>query len=213
MRYAFAVLVTLLAGFQAAAQPITIGWAAGAQGNQSPDRPAKNLTLAPDGKCSFVSRSAWVVAATFNQRFTYSNLAEKLTGVTADDLKSYDFIAFEGNSSKAVFENSIWFVTDNAASASGLFLGDVTLPEQQLRFKTGVMSVEDYKKVFKKVKEIRDAKGRPIEWVGWILVDIPDTMKMDRDHLKLFLTGVHKGATASKLDGSPDPDAIGLIVH
>lgn|GEM_PF-3531353 len=47
---------------------------------------------------------------------------------------------------------------------------------------------------------------------GWILVDIPDTLKMDPAAIKFFLTGLHVTGV-SKFDGSPDPDAVGLIVH
>ena len=224
---AFAALVTLFAAFHASAQTpcraaaselagrMTIAWAEGADGNQDATRPANNVRFAPDGKTTDASGSNWLLADSFKRKATYDTLAAKLC-LSARDLKAYDIIAFEGNSQKQQFENSIWFLTDNNVWAAGTFTGSPELPgpvfPTQLNFRAGWMPVSDYRHFFGEKIEIRNAENKLIDNVGWILIDLPDTVKMDPASVKLFLNGLHK-PKGSKFEGSPEPDAIGMIVH
>lgn len=183
---------------------------------------------APDGRTTEVSGSSYLYLLSFKDRVSYplpktdktpktvkGSLEELLELPAGESLQNWDLIAFEGNSQHVAFESSIWFVSDFKGAAAGAYNTDsrektavVNPPTKSpLRFMSGQMRTADYFAFFH-----IDAKTAiwPVDVVAWILVDVPDGIDVNASNFKVLLTGAQIGKTG---DGTPNPDAVGVIVH
>jgi hypothetical protein len=229
------VLGTLLACSPLFAQ-VTISWPRSSLGTV-PD--LKALRGAPDGRYTGLGVSDYVLAVDFNHKGkpvegTYSTLEDDL-GLPKGELSHWDLIAFEVQSrqsqpSSGGWESSIWFVTDMVHAAAGPFPSGNASSPPLLSFKTGPLTPDAYQGIFKKsfkgfskvftpgsapslCSSSPKCSNSPTRCcapgsIAWILVRIPREIDTTSPLFRVYVSGASIGK-----QGSPDPDAIGVIRH
>ncbi|HYI68830.1 MAG TPA: hypothetical protein VEX87_03735 [Skermanella sp.] len=210
------VAVTLCFGTQlfaaeATAAPETpmIAWAETMLDANTADPP--NVIGAPDDKGTGISDFHYVWVRDFRTPTSYSNISGIL-GISNDDLAAADVIAFEQNgpqpASGGGWESSVWFFNDQKMSYAETFdeisaQGTIAANRRAV-FRTGTISRDDYGKLF-----ATDAKSGVMSWV---LIDVPDDIDVHSPNFSIWVSGT--GASpVGRGEGSPDAEAIGILVH
>jgi hypothetical protein len=195
---------------EASAAPgdVSISWA-GNEADAVTPNPGNELG-APDTKVTTISDFHFVWVRYFGPPTAYSGLGT-LLGVSPGVLAKADVIAFEANGGHPAagggWESSTWFFSDLRRAYAETFderAGEGTINGgRRARFWTGSFSDSNYKAYF--------CKADPSVCTGtdavysWILIDVPDDIDIHAPFFSVWVSGATLG------EGSPDPDAIGII--
>jgi hypothetical protein len=195
-----AAMFSLLAAAAGLAPAAEVSWAAfGAlpSGTLLP-----GIIGAPDGTLAPVP---WH-AAKFTETASYATLAAKM-GLTESQLGSYDVLAWEGNGGSPAasggWESATWTFNDFVTTVSSTFnelTGAGSSPD--VLFKTGSITGAQYNSVFG--THVADGEV----W-SWLLVQLPSTVHARSPSFNVDFLPV--GGLAGLGEGTPDPDAIGVL--
>ena len=144
--------------------------------------------------------------AKFNTPGLYPTLAAKI-GLSEAELVSYDVIAWEVNgrspAASGGWESARWTFSDFSASVSSTF-NELTggSSDPTVQFKTGSVAGAVYNTLF--------GTGVPEKEVwSWLLVRLPDGL--DAHSASFHLQSVAVGGAVGLGEGTPDPDAFGVL--
>ena len=144
--------------------------------------------------------------AKFNTPGLYPTLAAKI-GLSEAQLVSYDVIAWEGNGGSPAasggWESARWTFSDFSTSVSSTF-NELTggSSDPTVQFKTGSVAGAVYNILF--------GTGVPEKEVwSWLLVRLPDGL--DAHSASFHLLSVAVGGAVGLGEGTPDPDAFGVL--
>lgn len=159
---------------------------------------------APDGVFTGLGSHHFVWVLNFKLGSGSRADLEKMMGLAPGDLKNWDIIAFEGQGGAvgAPFESSLWTFTDEQHMVGAAFssaLRGANPPGSEIAFKTGAFSAAQYQSLF-------PAAAGGVE-ISWILVKLPAGIDKHSPDFSVTLSG----ALIPGTEGSPDPDAIGVI--
>lgn len=193
----------------AQAASVTIGWSSELVQAVGPD--PLSVVGTPDARCTGVSDYAYTWVRRFTTFRTYDvALLAGFLGVPASDVTSADVLAFEGNGGHPApgggWESSTWFFNDLKQSYAETFdenLAHGTIfSGRRAVFKTGTVTGAAFNRFF------GVTGGNPA--MSWMLIRLPadiDTQPLDPVRFSVRVSGALRG------EGSPDPDAIGIIRH
>ena len=170
-----------------------------------------NVLGRPNGAVTSISDFHYVWVRRFDKKLAYRGLA-KFLGVSNAYLARADIIAFEGNGGAPAgglgWESSMWFVSDLAHAYAETFdettgLGTISLG-RRAKFRTGDMLGSAYGAYF-------GIAVPPGEHFSWILIDVPNDIDVRSPSFSVWVSGadVHPGPGGD--EGTPDPDAIGIL--
>ncbi len=159
---------------------------------------------APDGVSTALSDYHYIWVRNFSNDVSYGGGLETAMGLAPGELANWDVIAFEDNGGSAAsgggWESSIWFFTDQRNAAAGAFneaTGAANGSGGGVAFRTGSLSGAIYNSLF--------GSSSSSAVVSWILVNAPDEIDTHSPTFSVWVSGALLG------EGSPDPDAIGLM--
>ena len=160
---------------------------------------------APDGVFTGLGSHHFVWVLKFTPGAGSSADLEKMVGLAPGDLKNWDVIAFEGQGGEAdgPFESSLWLFTDEQHAVAAAFnrgARGANPPGSEVTFKTGGLNAAQYTSLFPA------AAGGGVG-ISWILVKLPAGIDKRSPEFSVTLYG----AIIPGTEGSPDPDAIGVI--
>ena len=157
---------------------------------------------APDG---LLSVNPWN-AAKFDNLVSYPALAATM-GLSEADLGTYDVLAWEANGGSPAasggWESARWDFSAAGASVSTVFnelTGTGSTPG--VDFKTGSITAAQYASLF------GASRANSTVW-SWLLVRLPGAVNADDASFLVHFAGVGGGVGLG--EGTPDPDAIGVI--
>ncbi len=175
-----------------------------------------------------ISDFPYVWVRYFNPKIFYSGLLDLLNSsvpgtpatelLTPEDLANADIIAFEGNGGAGAtggggWESSTWFFkglkrayaeTFNELTGKGTILGG-----RRAKFLTGSIPCDQYVAYFGITgPTCADAGGFSVGVISWILIDVPNDINVHDKNFSVWVSGAGLG-----VEGTPDPDAIGILSH
>ena len=168
--------------------------------------PAGPVRGAPDLQTAVISDYHEVWVRDFGKPSSTNIPLEKALGVPQAELADFDIIAFEDNGGSPAagggWESSLWLFTDLQHAAAATFneqTGAANSPTSGIRFRTGTISGATYSAIF----------GTPAtnHVISWILIDVPKEIDVNSKTFSVWASGALIG------EGTPDPDAIGILVH
>lgn len=159
---------------------------------------------APDGVFTGLGSHHFVWVLNFKLGSGSRADLEKMMGLAPGELKTWDIIAFEGQGGSVgePFESSLWTFTDEQHMVGAAFssaLRGANPPGSEVTFKTGAFTAAQYQSLF-------PAAAGGVE-ISWILVKLPAGIDKRSPDFSVTLSG----ALIPGTEGSPDPDAIGVI--
>ena len=194
------VACTCLAPLAASANDM-IRWPASAV-----NTPAGPVRGAPDLQTAAISDYHEVWVRDFGKPSPTNMPLEKALGVSQADLADFDIIAFEENGGSPAagggWESSLWLFTDLQNAAAATFneqTGAANSPSSGIRFRTGSISGATYSALF--------GTPKATSVISWVLIDVPKEIDVNSPTFSVWASGALIG------EGSPDPDAIGILAH
>ena len=193
----------------ALAANVTIGWSSDLVQAVGPD--PLSVVGTPDARCTGVSDYAYTWVRRFPTFRTYdAALLAGFLGATTTDITMADVLAFECNGNHPAagggWESSTWFFNDLKRSYAETFDENLAhgtiLSGRRAVFKTGTVTGAAFNRFF------GVTGGNPA--MSWMLIRLPadiDTQPLDPVRFSIRVSGALRG------EGSPDPDAIGVVHH
>ena len=220
-----------------AAGDAKISWASALQGSHWGTSTTRSATGCAPGNALGAPDYAFLCAAgpygwawvkDFKPPILYSGLLDLInssitfagvpaaTSITEADFRRFDVIAFEGNGGSPAgaggWESGIWFFSDFRHTYAETFNENtgagMVSSGRRAKFKTGSIYCYQYQAFFAgAIAPCEYAKAI----VSWILIDVPTDIDVHSPNFSVWLSGAGVGADPILGEGSPDPDAIGIL--
>lgn len=158
----------------------------------------------PNGTITGLGEYHYVWLRNFSNVVDHSDGLGAVLGLAPGELANWDVIAFEDNggspASGGGWESSIWLFTDQEHAAAAAFneaTAAANPPDGGVVFRTGSIHGAMFSSLF--------GASTSSTVVSWILIRLPDGIRTSSPNFSVWVSGALIG------EGSPDPDAIGVL--